>query len=54
MPMMKEVKEMLYLYENSVILDDSQVRRLFPDFREKPLNEAIIETLNWFKANVKK
>jgi nucleoside-diphosphate-sugar epimerase len=53
MPVMKEVKEMLYLYENSVILDDNKVRKMFPDFRETNLEEAIKETLNWFKINVK-
>ena len=50
--MMGEVKEMLYLFENSVILDDSKVRKLFPDFKETNLEEAILETLNWFKINV--
>jgi nucleoside-diphosphate-sugar epimerase len=51
MPVMKEVKEMLYLFENSVILDDNKVRKLFPDFKETPLNDAITETLAWFKQN---
>ena len=49
MPMMKEVKEMLYLFEGTVILDDSKVRKLFPDFKEIPMDEAITETLGWFK-----
>jgi nucleoside-diphosphate-sugar epimerase len=53
MPVMKEVKEMLYLFENSVILDDSKVRKLFPDFLETPLNEAIMETLAWFRNHIK-
>lgn len=48
-PMLKEVKEMLYLFEGTVILDDTKVRKIFPDFRETPLDEAIAETLNWFK-----
>ena len=47
--MMKEVKEMLYLFERTVILDDSKVRKLFPDFKETPMDEAITETLSWFK-----
>ena len=49
MPVMKEVKEMLYLFEGTVILDDSKVRKLFPDFKETPMDEAITETLSWFK-----
>jgi nucleoside-diphosphate-sugar epimerase len=47
-PLMREVKEMLYLWGNSIILDDAAVRRRFPDFRETPLDEAIIATLRWF------
>ena len=50
-PVMKEVKEMLYLFEGTVILDDSKVRKLFPDFRETPMDDAITETLNWFRQN---
>ncbi len=51
MPVMKEVKEMLYLFEGTVILDDANVRKIFPDFKETPLNEAITDTLVWFKQN---
>ncbi|MEA5405766.1 NAD-dependent epimerase/dehydratase family protein [Arcicella sp. DC2W] len=51
MPMMKEVKEMLYLFEGTVLLDDTKVRSIFPDFKETPLDEAITETLNWFREN---
>ena len=50
-PVMKEVKEMLYLFEGTVILDDSKVRKLFPDFKETHIDEAITETLNWFREN---
>lgn len=53
MPVMKEVKEMLYLFENSVILDDDKVRKLFPDFKETNLEVAILETLNWFRHHIK-
>lgn len=48
MPILREVKEMSYLYENTVLLDDSKVRNLFPDFRETPLKDALTQTLTWF------
>lgn len=48
MPMLREVKEMLYLYENTILLDDSNVRALFPDFRPTPMPQALEETLTWF------
>lgn len=50
-PMMREVKEMLYLFENAVLLDDSKVRKLFPRFVPTPLPVAIAETLQWFHEN---
>lgn len=47
-PVVREVKEMLYLYENTVLLDDTKVRALFPDFRETPIRDALTDTLTWF------
>lgn len=47
-PVVREVKEMLYLYENTVLLDDAKVRALFPDFRQTPMAQALTETLTWF------
>ncbi|GAA4395722.1 NAD(P)H-binding protein [Nibrella viscosa] len=47
-PMMRELKEMFYLYENSVVLDDAKVRAEFPDVNETSLDIAITDTLTWF------
>lgn len=51
MPVMREVNEMLYLYENTILLNDNRVRNLFPDFRETPMDEALNETLTWFATH---
>lgn len=48
MPVLREVKEMLYLYENTILLDDRKVLNQFPDFRPTPMNQALTETLAWF------
>ncbi|UFH54379.1 NAD(P)H-binding protein [Spirosoma sp. KNUC1025] len=48
LPMLREVKEMLYLYENTILLDDQKVLNLFPDFQPTPMNQALTETLAWF------
>lgn len=48
MPVLREVKEMLYLYENTILLDDAKVLALFPDFRPTPMKQALTETLAWF------
>ncbi len=47
-PVMREVNEMLYLYEHTILLDDRRVRTLFPDFRETPMQQALTTTLTWF------
>lgn len=47
-PVIREVQEMLYLYANTILLDDTKVRSRFPDFRETPMEEALTETLTWF------
>lgn len=49
MPVLKEIQEMYYLYENTVVLNDDKLRNLFPDFHETSLEEAIQNTLRWFK-----
>ncbi len=51
MPVMREVKEMLYLFENPVCLNDEKVKRMFPEFKPTPLTAAVAETLEWFRAN---
>ncbi|TGE17144.1 NAD-dependent epimerase/dehydratase family protein [Hymenobacter elongatus] len=48
MPMVREAKEMLYLFENSIILDDTMLRCRFPEWQETPLSEALATTLSWF------
>lgn len=48
MPVVREVKEMLYLYENTIILDDQKVKSLFPDFQPTHMKQALTETLAWF------
>lgn len=48
LPVIREVQEMLYLYENTILLDDKKVRATFPDFRETPIDQALTETLTWF------
>lgn len=49
MPVLREVKEMLYLYENTILLNDSKVRAAFPDFQPTLMKGALTETLDWFR-----
>lgn len=49
-PMMREVKEMLYSWEQPYIVDDSKFERAFG--RDvTSLEEAIERTVSWFRAN---
>ena len=54
MPVMKELKENYYLFENSVNLNDEKIRKTFPDFRHTSFEQAVSETLTWFKENYNK
>lgn len=51
MPTLREVKEMLYLYENTILLDDKKILTLFPDFRPTPMKQALTDTLTWFSVH---
>ena len=51
MPVLREVKEMIYLYENTVLLDDHKARAAFPDFQPTPMNQALRETLRWYSKH---
>ncbi|MCB9456225.1 MAG: NAD-dependent epimerase/dehydratase family protein [Anaerolineaceae bacterium] len=49
-PVIREVYEMLYEFEESFVLDDSKFKQAF-DFQPTPLREAIQTTIAWFRAN---
>jgi len=51
MPVMKEMKENYYLFENSVNLNDDKIRAAFREFKHTSFEQAIIETLDWFREN---
>lgn len=51
MPVLREVKEMLYLYENTILLNDDKARAAFPDFQPTPMKRALQETLDWFREH---
>lgn len=51
MPVMKELRENYYLFENTVILDDAKIRAKFPEFNFSSLDQAVNETLDWFREN---
>jgi hypothetical protein len=48
----REIKEMLYLFENNIELNDDKIKKMIPDFRPTPMKTANQETLNWFKRHV--
>lgn len=50
-PVVREMKELTYQFENSIILDDSKLRSLYPGWRETEDETAITDTLNWYRMN---
>jgi nucleoside-diphosphate-sugar epimerase len=51
MPDIREIREMGYLWENTILLNDDKLRRTLPSVPHTPMPQAIQETLEWFKAN---
>ncbi len=49
-PLMRELLEMRYLFDNTVIIDDPRRRELLPDFQATPLDEAVRATLASYAA----
>ncbi len=47
-PLMKEVKTMIYKYEHTIALDDAKLHQVLPAVPSTPMNQAIEETLRWF------
>jgi nucleoside-diphosphate-sugar epimerase len=50
-PVLKELKENYYLFENNVKLNDEKVRKLLPEFHNTEMKVMIKETLDWFREN---
>ncbi len=48
----RELKEMLYEFEEPFVVDDSRFKATFGDIAT-PLPEAIDTTVAWFRANPK-
>lgn len=53
MPIMREIEEMAYQFEEPHVVDDSKFKRAFGDCAT-PLPEAIRTTVQWFKAHPQK
>ncbi|MDX5482167.1 MAG: NAD-dependent epimerase/dehydratase family protein [Hymenobacteraceae bacterium] len=52
-PGMREISEMSYLWENTILLNDDKLRHTLPDLPRTPMSQAIGETLAWFEQHLK-
>ena len=52
LPVMRELHEMLYLWEEPFVVDHSRFERAF-GFEATPLDEAIAQTVEWFRSHPK-
>ena len=50
-PLMSEIAEMRYLFDNTLILSDDRFKSMCPDFEPTPLDEALNETLDSYATN---
>ena len=44
-------KDIFYSFKKEILLDDSLLRKLFPNMSQKSLNQAVQETYNWYSKN---
>ena len=50
-PLVRELIENFYQFENCVVLDDSKIHSKYSDWQETPLEEAIQKTIEWYRLN---
>ena len=50
-PMLRELKEMSFLWDRSYVVDDSKFRQQF-DLTATPLDEGLQQTLDWYRARL--
>lgn len=49
----REFAELLYQWEDALLLDDTRTRTLLPDYRPTPPEEALAATVAWFREAAK-
>jgi nucleoside-diphosphate-sugar epimerase len=52
-PVVRELNENLYQFENCIRLDDTRLREKYPEFRESRLEDALRTTLAWYRKSHK-
>jgi len=51
MPVVRELNENIYQFENCIKLDDTKARTKYPKFEETRFNDALKETINWYRSD---
>ena len=49
-PVVRELNENIYQFENCIKLDDAKVRLKYPEFEETHFDDALRETINWYRS----
>jgi len=50
-PLIREVLEMKYLWQSTVLIDGPRMRELLPDFQPTPLDQALAETIESYRSD---
>ncbi|WP_299756695.1 NAD-dependent epimerase/dehydratase family protein [uncultured Pontibacter sp.] len=51
-PNMREISEMGYLWQNTILLNDEKLRHTLPNLKRTPMQQAIAETLAWHRREL--
>jgi nucleoside-diphosphate-sugar epimerase len=49
LPILRELKEMMYQYENDYVFDSTKFERLFPDLKPTTYQDGLKQTLDWYR-----
>ena len=49
-PVVRELKENIYQFENCIVLDDSRIRSQYPEWKETKFRDALAETISWYRS----
>ena len=49
-PVVRELNENIYQFENCIKLDDTRIRLKYPEFEETRFDDALRETIHWYRS----
>ena len=52
-PILKEIRPLYYQYSRDYLIDSTKFEKQFSQFQKTPLKQALAETLEFYKSEIK-